>query len=148
VTEDPAPARVHPIFRSTFVEHHRHAIVNYDDRGIGRARYDSERQLGPILFLIPGLIQTREQQEAAGSRVNPERLPLALGTGPFVKAIAGNDATAQLKSFPEGCRCSSVSAFALMHWLARLLSIAQRLTNPQRARCAFRRSNSEVMMKC
>ena len=76
--------------------------MNRGDRGIGCAGYDSERQLGSILFRIPGLRQTREKQEAAGSRVNPERLPLALGTGPFVKAIAGNDATALLKCFAEG----------------------------------------------
>jgi hypothetical protein len=34
--------------------------------------------------------------------VNPKRLPLALGTGPFEKPIGGNDATALLKRFAEG----------------------------------------------
>lgn len=76
--------------------------MNCSDQRIGRARYDSERQLGPILLRIPRLIQAREQQEATGARVDPERLPLALGTGPFEKAIGGNDATALLKCFAEG----------------------------------------------
>jgi len=45
-----------------------HAIVNSGDRRVYRTRHDSERQLGPILYRIPELIQAREKQEAAGAR--------------------------------------------------------------------------------
>ena len=76
--------------------------MNFGDRGTGRACHDSERQRGSILLRIPRLVQTREKQEAAGSRVNPERLPLSFGADPFVKTIGWYDATVLLKGFAEG----------------------------------------------
>jgi hypothetical protein len=33
--------------------------------------------------------------------MNPERLPLTFGTGPFVETVGWNDATAQPKRFAE-----------------------------------------------
>jgi hypothetical protein len=80
--------------------------------------------------------------------MNPQRLALVLGSGPLVETVSGYDTSALLEGLAERRSLLDVSALALMHWLARSLSLAQRLTKPQLARCTFRRSNSEVTMKC
>lgn len=54
------------------------------------------------------------------------RLPL--GPVHSLETVSRNDTTALLEGFAKVARCSSVSALALMHWLARLLSFAQRPT--------------------
>src|SRR5208282_2556262 len=94
-------AGVHPIVCCALVEHYRHEIVNCGDHGIRSARHDRERYLGTIFGRIPGLIQTREKEQATATRVNPERLPLGFRSDPFEKAISWYYATPLLKSIAE-----------------------------------------------
>jgi len=91
-------ARVHPIFGRPLVEDHRHPIVDFAYQRVRRAGHDRECHLRPLARRIPGLVQACEKRQAAGPRVDPERLALGLGPGPLVEAVGGYDAPA----LPEG----------------------------------------------
>ena len=64
--------------------------MDFADKRISRTGYDGERNLG--------LVALRQKHQAAGARMDPERLALALRARPLVEAVGGDDAPA----LPEG----------------------------------------------
>ena len=80
-------------------------------------------------------------------RMNPERLSLRFRRDAYEKAINRHDATALLKGFAESWPLFERFGFGADGLAGPAVIFCRRLTTPQRAQRALRRSNSEVMMK-
>ena len=73
-------------------KHHRHAVMQRRDRGVGVAGDDGDRVDLVSFPVAPALPDPGEGDEAAPSRTKQERPPLALWPRPFIEAVGRHEA--------------------------------------------------------